>query len=281
MESRQDFVEVQFKCKRKAVFVNSSELPLRLGDFVVVKLDRGEDLGFVTRKGEHIDAAKFQDKELNSVLTLATAEDLERFNELKGKEKRAFEICMEKIEYRKLKMKLIDVEYQFDGNKIIFYFTAGKRVDFRELVKDLAAVFRTRIEMCQVGVREEAQRFGGYGTCGRPLCCSKFLSSFEPVTLKMAKNQYLSLNPSKISGVCGRLMCCLVYEKEFYEDIIRRFPAVGQDVELPLGRGRVTRIDPFNEHVWVANEDRVETRYDLNEFKEKVRIGKELRRGDS
>jgi cell fate regulator YaaT (PSP1 superfamily) len=243
---------------------------LRLGDLVIVKVDRGENLGIVTRKEKYIHTDLDEEDEIHPVLRKATEEDLDRYNELKAKEKKAFQICVEKIAFRKLSMKLVDVEYQFDENKIIFYFTAGKRVDFRELVKDLAAVFRTRIEMCQIGVREEAQRFGGFGTCGRPLCCSKFLNEFEPVTLKMAKDQYLSLNPSKISGMCGRLMCCLAYEREFYDDVARRFPSIGQDVEMPYGKGKVSRIDPFNEYIWIANEEGVEMKYTIGDFDERM-----------
>jgi cell fate regulator YaaT (PSP1 superfamily) len=270
MQSQDELVEVRFKCQRRAVFRNTSDLPLRLGDFVVVKVDRGEDLGVIARKGAHIDTEGAETEDLLPVLRLAGEDDLKNFNELKAKEKEAYDICLDKIQYRRLRMKLVDVEYQFDKNKIIFYFTAEKRVDFRELVKDLAAVFRTRIEMCQIGVREEAQRFGGYGSCGRPLCCMKFLMNFEPVTLKMAKEQYLAPNPSKISGLCGRLMCCLAYEKEFYDEIARRFPQVGQQVATASGEGVVTRIDPFNEYIWVSDEEGIERKYSMEEFQEKI-----------
>ena len=178
-------------------------------------------------------------KPLKSVIRAATKADLERVKENAEKEKKAFSVCEEKILKHKLDMKLVNVEYTFDGGKILFYFTADGRVDFRELVKDLASVFRTRIELRQIGVRDEAKMLGGFGICGRPFCCKTFLGDFQPVSIKMAKEQGLSLNPVKISGTCGRLMCCLKYEQDAYEHLLRHTPKVGALVETREGRGTV------------------------------------------
>ena len=179
---------------------------------------------------------------LKEVIRVATPEDLARAEENRKKEKVAFRICEEKIAAHKLDMKLVEVEYTFDENKILFYFTSDGRVDFRELVKELASVFRTRIELRQIGVRDEAKMLGGLGVCGNPFCCSTFLDEFQPVSIKMAKEQYLSLNPVKISGTCGRLMCCLKYEHEVYEGLLKTTPKVGALVETPAGNGTVTEV---------------------------------------
>ena len=173
----------------------------------------------------------------------ATDEDLQKVADNKEKEKKAFDICVEKIKLHKLKMKLVDVEYTFDNSKILFYFTADGRVDFRELVKDLAYVFRTRIELRQIGVRDEAKMLGGLGICGRPFCCNSFLGEFQPVSIKMAKEQGMSLNPVKISGTCGRLMCCLKYEQEAYSDLLKTTPKTGAIVQTPDGKGTVTDMN--------------------------------------
>jgi len=188
---------------------------------------------------------------LKKVIRIATPEDHQKVQENQRKEAEAFEICLKKIENHSLPMKLVDVEYTFDNNKIIFYFTADGRVDFRELVKDLASVFRTRIELRQIGVRDEAKMLGGLGPCGRPLCCTQFLGEFQPVSIKMAKEQNLSLNPAKISGLCGRLMCCLKYEQEFYEEIRKRMPKVNKEVLTPAGKGIVLDTNYLRETVKV------------------------------
>ena len=188
---------------------------------------------------------------LKSVLRVATGSDIEKHNQNKEKEKDAFSICLKKIAEHKLTMKLIDVEYTFDNNKVIFYFTADGRVDFRELVKDLATIFKTRIELRQIGVRDEAKMLGGLGPCGRPMCCSTFLGDFASVSIKMAKEQNLSLNPTKISGICGRLMCCLNYEQSTYEDIRKRIPKVGSIVKTEGGTGVVVSNNIIKESVKV------------------------------
>ena len=180
---------------------------------------------------------------LKKLIRVATREDLARLAENAAKEKNAYQICARKIEAHKLEMKLVGVEYTFDNSKILFYFTADGRIDFRELVKDLASVFRTRIELRQIGVRDEAKMLGGLGICGRPFCCSSFLGGFQPVSIKMAKEQGLSLNPVKISGTCGRLMCCLKYEQEAYSDLLRSTPPVGSLVSTPEGRGVVNEVE--------------------------------------
>jgi cell fate regulator YaaT (PSP1 superfamily) len=204
------------------------------------------------------------------VLRIATPEDLEQVAANKVKQKEAFDICEQKIKVHGLDMKLIDVEYTFDGNKILFYFTADGRIDFRELVKDLAAVFRTRIELRQIGVRDEAKMLGGLGICGRPLCCSSHLGEFEPVSIKMAKEQSLSLNPTKISGTCGRLMCCLKYEQEAYEDLISKTPKTGSIVDTPQGQGVIVSVSLLKEKLQVkldkGDEKDIEV-FDIKEVK--------------
>lgn len=193
-------------------------------------------------------------KPLKKVMRIATPEDMRRVGENAAKEKHAFKVCEEKIARHKLNMKLVDVEFTFDNNKILFYFTADGRVDFRELVKDLASVFRTRIELRQIGVRDEAKMLGGIGICGRPFCCSTFLGEFQPVSIKMAKEQGLSLNPTKISGTCGRLMCCLKYEQAAYEDLLRTTPRVGSVVRTKEGRGTVIEVNLLTGMLKVAPE---------------------------
>lgn len=231
-------VGIRFKKAGKIYYFNPNETEVQKGDNVIVETARGIEFG------ECVTGPKFINEEdvvspLKSVIRKATNEDETQHKENKTKEKEAFDICVEKIQEHKLVMKLIDVEYTFDNNKVIFYFTADGRVDFRELVKDLATIFRTRIELRQIGVRDESKMVGGLGPCGRPLCCSSFLGDFVPVSIKMAKEQNLSLNPTKISGICGRLMCCLNYEQDTYEDIRKRLPRVGSVVTTPDGRGDV------------------------------------------
>lgn len=209
-------VGVRFKSAGKIYYFDPGELDIPVESFAIVETVRGLEFGKVV-----IDEREVQEKDvvlpLKKVLRLATPEDIEQMEKNKSKESEAKEICLQKIISHDLPMKLVDVEYTFDGSKVIFYFTAEGRVDFRELVKDLASVFRTRIELRQIGVRDEAKMIGGIGSCGRVLCCTSFLGDFEPVSIRMAKDQNLSLNPTKISGICGRLMCCLKYESEGYE----------------------------------------------------------------
>ena len=222
-------VGVRFRENGKIYYFDPLEFEPDVGENVIVETERGPEFGTVMLRSRMIEEEKII-KSLRPVIRMANADDARRVEENKEKNKKAFEICNKKIEERGLEMKLIDVEYSFDGSKVLFYFTADGRVDFRELVKDLAAVFRTRIELRQVGVRDEARIQGGIGICGRPLCCHTYLSDFAPVTIKMAKDQGLSLNPTKISGVCGRLMCCLNNEEETYIYLNSRMPNVGEIV---------------------------------------------------
>jgi cell fate regulator YaaT (PSP1 superfamily) len=229
---------IRFKKAGKIYYFDPGNLDINKGDNVIVETARGIEFGECVTGLKNISEEDIVSP-LKSVIRKATEQDENQHKENKIKEKEAFNICLEKIQEHRLVMKLIDVEYTFDNNKVIFYFTADGRVDFRELVKDLATIFRTRIELRQIGVRDESKMVGGLGPCGRPLCCSSFLGDFVPVSIKMAKEQNLSLNPTKISGICGRLMCCLNYEQDTYEDIRKRLPRVGAVVETPDGKGEV------------------------------------------
>ncbi len=211
---------VRFKRVGKSYYFSPGEFKLEVGDNVIVETSRGIEYGEIVMENREIDEKKIV-QPLKKIIRKATPKDDEHLKTNKEKEKDAFRICAKKITDYKLDMKLIDVEYTFDNNKILFYFTADGRVDFRELVKDLASIFKTRIELRQIGVRDEAKMLGGLGVCGRPLCCSTFLGEFQPVSIKMAKEQNLSLNPTKISGTCGRLMCCLKYEQDVYDDNLK------------------------------------------------------------
>ena len=221
------------------------------GQHVIVETARGIEYGEVVISNKEVDDAEVV-QPLKKVIRLATSEDDERYKQNKIKEKEAFFICKEKIIKHKLDMKLIDVEYTFDNNKVLFYFTSYERVDFRELVKELASIFKTRIELRQIGVRDETKICGGIGICGRSFCCNTFLGDFQPVSIKMAKEQNLSLNPIKISGICGRLMCCLKYEQECYVEIRGRLPIVGDIVITPDGKGEVLSVNVLREQVRVA-----------------------------
>ena len=234
-------VGVRFKTVGKVYYFDPAGKDYPLGSRVIVETSRGIECGEVAMKNREVPDDSVV-KPLKTVIRAATAEDLQRLEDNRRKEQSAAEICREKIQKHGLEMKLVNVEYTFDGSKILFYFTADGRVDFRELDKDLASVFRTRIELRQIGVRDEAKMLGGLGICGRPFCCSTFLGDFQPVSIKMAKEQGLSLNPGKISGACGRLMCCLKYEQEAYEDLIRHTPKVGFHVSTPDGEGTVVEV---------------------------------------
>ena len=231
-------IGVRFKNAGKVYYFSPGDHELPKGSQVVVETARGVECGEVVISNKEV-ADETIIKPLKPVLRPATPEDVRRSKENAEKERKAFKLCQEKIAAHKLDMKLVDVEYTFDNSKILFYFTADGRVDFRELVKDLASVFRTRIELRQIGVRDEAKMLGGLGICGRPFCCSQFLGDFQPVSIKMAKEQGLSLNPTKISGSCGRLMCCLKYEQDTYEDLLRTTPKVGAIVTSREGKGTV------------------------------------------
>lgn len=231
-------IGIRFKSVGKIYYFDPDGKHFSVGDGVIVETARGTEYGRVAMAEKEIDETQFSIP-IKKIVRAATEADENILKENEKKEKEAFGICVSKIQANKLEMNLIDVEYTFDRSKILFYFTADGRVDFRQLVKDLASVFRTRIELRQIGVRDEAKMRGGLGICGRPLCCSLFLGDFEPVSIKMAKEQSLSLNPTKISGTCGRLMCCLKYEQEAYEALIRETPNVGALVDTPTGRGVV------------------------------------------
>lgn len=231
-------VGVRFKKAGKVYYFDPDDIDVKFNDFVVVETARGIEFGHVVVGPKEISEEEIVSP-LKNVLRIALDEDfvIHRANKVKAKE--AFKICEQKVIEHKLEMKIIDVEYTFDNNKVIFYFTADGRVDFRELVKDLASVFKTRIELRQIGVRDEAKMIGGIGPCGKICCCAQFLGEFEPVSIKMAKEQSLSLNPTKISGLCGRLMCCLKYEQEAYEEILQDMPEVGQVAITPDGKGPI------------------------------------------
>ena len=242
MNAKAEVVGVRFKEVGKVYYFDPDGHTLKKGDKVIVETARGVECGEIAMDNRDVNEDEIV-KPLKKLLRIATEEDLKKVEENKEKEKKAFEICEKKIAKHKIDMKLVDIEYTFDNSKILFYFTADGRVDFRELVKDLASVFHTRIELRQIGVRDESKMLGGIGICGRPFCCGSFLGDFQPVTVKMAKEQGLSLNPTKISGVCGRLMCCLKYEQDAYEHLLRITPKVGAIVETPEGRGKVVDVN--------------------------------------
>ncbi len=235
-------IGVRFKDVGKVYYFDPNGQEIEKGAHVIVETVRGVECGQVVMPNSELSDEEIV-KPLKKVIRVATKADMKQIEENAKKEKAAYDICLKKIADHKLEMKLIDVEYTFDNNKILFYFTADGRVDFRELVKDLASVFRTRIELRQIGVRDEAKMLGGLGICGNPFCCKSFLSEFQPVSIKMAKEQGLSLNPSKISGTCGRLMCCLKYEQEAYEDLLKITPKVGAYVQTSEGRGSVVEAN--------------------------------------
>jgi len=237
-----DVVGVRFKKAGKIYYFDPGDLPILKNNFVIVETVRGVEYGQVVIGPKQVDENDVV-LPLKKVLRIADQKDRMIVEENRAAAKEAYEICSEKVTTHQLDMKLVDVEYTFDRNKIIFYFTADGRVDFRELVKDLAAIFRTRIELRQIGVRDEAKMLGGIGPCGRMLCCSTFLGDFEPVSIKMAKDQNLSLNPTKISGLCGRLMCCLKYENDEYESAKELLPDLGQWIETPAGSGKVVGLN--------------------------------------
>jgi cell fate regulator YaaT (PSP1 superfamily) len=256
--------EIEFKGSRRDFFNRPDTIVLKPMDYVIVQADRGEHIGRYIRSSPR--SRYPHAKEVKNILRRASYTDIEIMMDNYTKEEEAFEICLKKITDHDLKMKLVDVEYQYDGNKICFYFTADRRIDFRALVKDLAAEYRTRIELRQIGVRDEARRIGGMGVCGRMLCCKTFLCQFEPITSQMARDQNLSLSPSKISGLCGRLMCCLAYEEDFYKLQSDQYPQVGSIVESEGRRYEVMKVDIFNEFFTLRNESGVEKTLSISEF---------------
>ena len=250
-------VDVMFRSGGKVYYFDPGELEIPSGSHVIIDTARGVEYGTCTAGNHSVRAAEVV-MPLRRVLRIATEADERTAEENREKEKRAYDICLQKIAEQGLEMQLVSAEYAFDGSKILFFFTADGRVDFRELVKSLAAVFRTRIELRQIGVRDKAKMVGGLGVCGRPFCCSQFLEDFQPVSIKMAKVQNLSLNPTKISGTCGRLMCCLKYEQEAYEDLLRTSPKNESFVDTPDGRGTITEVNLLRQRVKVRMEDHPE-----------------------
>ena len=271
-------IGVRFRRAGKIYFFDPAQMDIEVGQHVIVETARGVEYGDVVLGRREVEEEQII-ATLKTVIRIATPEDDKVQAANKEKEKKAFDICLEKIANHQLEMKLIDAEYTFDNNKVLFYFTADGRIDFRELVKDLASVFKTRIELRQIGVRDETKVMGGVSICGRPLCCSSYMSDFIPVSIKMAKEQNLSLNPSKISGVCGRLMCCLKYEEETYEDLNKHLPNIGDYVTTDDGlRGEVHSVSVLRQLVKVIVEvnDAKEIReYKVSQLKFKKRHRRE------
>lgn len=253
-----EVVDIQFRPGQKIYYFDPDGKTFQTGDHVIIDTARGAEYG-ICAGSNHTIAQKDVVAPLRKVLRKATAQDERVAADNRAKEKKAYDVCMQKIGEHGLDMQLVSAEVAFDGSKILFYFTADERVDFRELVKNLASVFHTRIELRQIGVRDKAKMVGGLGICGRPFCCASFLDDFQPVSIKMAKTQNLSLNPTKISGTCGRLMCCLKYEQDAYEDLIRTSPRLESFVDTPEGRGTVVELDLLRQRVKVRMEDNPET----------------------
>lgn len=250
-------VDIQFRPGQKIYYFAPGAIVCQPGDHLIIDTNRGPEFGYCTA-GNHKISKKEVVSPLRPVLRKATPQDEQTAEKNREKENKAFEICLEKVRELELDMQLVSAECAFDGSKILIFFTADERVDFRDLVKNLAAVFHTRIELRQIGVRDKAKMVGGLGICGRPFCCASFLDDFQPVSIKMAKTQNLSLNPTKISGTCGRLMCCLKYEQDAYEDLIRNSPKAESFVDTPEGRGTVVELDLLRQRVKVRMEDRPE-----------------------
>lgn len=263
-------IGVRFRKAGKIYNFSPENLDIKAGDHVIVETARGIEYGSVVENIKEVDEENVI-MPLKPVIRVATVEDDKKAQSNREKEKKAFKICKEKIKKHGLEMKLINTEYTFDNNKVLFYFTADGRIDFRELVKDLASVFKTRIELRQVGVRDETKMLGGIGICGRPLCCNTYLSEFIPVSIKMAKEQNLSLNPTKISGICGRLMCCLKNEQEAYEYLNSNLPNVGEKVKTFDGfKGEVLSVNVLRQKVKIVieqNDEREVKEYSVNELK--------------
>jgi len=255
-------IPVRLRDSGQVFMCNAGDLGAKEGDYVIVEHDRGLDYGKIVSQKDVCGETKSKEA-LKKIVRLATESDMRQIEENRNKSKEAFNACLKKIIEHKLEMKLVYAEYSFDRAKIVFYFTANGRVDFRELVKDLAGIFKVRIELRQIGVRDEARLFGGFGPCGRELCCAKFLKDFEPVTIKMAKEEGLPLNPPKISGLCGRLMCCLYFEYETYKALAKGLPREGERVHVPQGKGKVISVDVFKRCATVELEDgtQVEVKY--------------------
>ena len=274
-----EVVSVQFKSRGKSYYFDPAGHQVMAGQNVIVETSKGLEFGECTRENSFVEDTKVIPP-LRPIIRLANEADLKAAEENRAREKEAFRTGLDKIREHKLDMKLVDVEYNFEGNKILFFFTSDGRVDFRELVRDLAGIFRTRIELRQIGVRDEAKMLGGLGICGKAFCCSQFLDEFQPVSIKMAKTQNLSLNPTKISGTCGRLMCCLKYEQDAYEELVKNAPKTDSYVETPDGKGTITEINLLRQKAKVRLEtpsgDLSVSYYPLSEI-EFIKTGKQRR----
>ncbi|MCR4922470.1 MAG: stage 0 sporulation family protein [Lachnospiraceae bacterium] len=280
----QNVIGIRFRTAGKIYYFDPTGLEVKRGDHVIVETARGVEYGTVVLPPTEVEDEKIV-QPLKKVMRKATEKDDETQENNRAKEKDAYKICLEKIHKHKLEMKLIDAEYTFDNNKVLFYFTADGRIDFRELVKDLASVFKTRIELRQIGVRDETKILGGIGFCGRPLCCHTYLSDFVPVSIKMAKEQNLSLNPSKISGICGRLMCCLKNEEDTYEYLNSKLPSIGDKVTTNDGyKGEVSDVNVLRQLVKViidAGDDKEVKEYKVKDLKFKSRHKKEKQKEEN
>lgn len=258
-------VGVSFRRAAKSYYFDPGEFALRIGDFVIAETARGIEFGEVTADPHDVAESDLV-APLKKILRLATGDDLEREAANREREEEALGVCIEKITAHNLPMKLLSAECAFDGSQMTFYFSAENRVDFRELVKDVASALRIRVQLHQIGVRDEAKLIGGYGSCGRPLCCAAFLNGFEPVSMKMAKDQSLFLNPAKFSGVCGKLMCCLKYEHEFYKEMKDRLPSVGAIIVTPSGKGKVVDVNYLSETITIETQEGVTLQVPLSEL---------------
>lgn len=251
------YIEVLFKHERRGYYLNSTERVLEPTEYVIVQAEKGIDLGMVNSTGDVaymkslLREKPCEGEKTLSIIRVANDDDLKIFRQHREEEEAAFQVCLDKISGLQLPMKLVDVEFQFDENRVTFYFTADGRVDFRQLVRELAAEYRTRIELRQIGPRDEARRLGGVGNCGRDLCCSSWLGEFEPISTGMAKLQNLSMNPFKLAGQCGRLKCCLAFESQVYEELMKRFPPLETTIKTQKGEGRIEKIDIFNDTIYL------------------------------
>jgi cell fate regulator YaaT (PSP1 superfamily) len=260
-------IELIFKGERKEIYNNPQQFPFVVGDYAIAHAEKGEDLGVVNQVGSLLERKK-GDAPIRNVIRKPSALDLEQYRDNRRREFDAYQLCRRKINEHNLDMKLVDVEYQFDGQKITFYFTAEKRVDFRELVKDLAGIYKVRIELRQIGVRDEAKRIGGFGACGRKLCCSSWLKEFDPITTQCAKEQNLPLNPQKLSGLCGRLLCCLMYERDFYKEQMKKMPPIASKYKINDATGLVISCDVFKETVTLKLDSNKYETFTLDQLKD-------------
>ncbi|MBD3223646.1 MAG: hypothetical protein GF313_02885 [Caldithrix sp.] len=249
-----EIVEISFKGNKRIPYFNPKDIKVKPGDFVIVEADKGVDMGMVNKIGRIVALHQIKGTPKN-VVRKASDDDMKKLDENRNKEENAFYIAREKIKKHGLCMKLVDVEYQYDQNKLTFYFTSDKRVDFRQLVRDLASKYRTRIELRQIGVRDEARRLGGLGVCGNTLCCTSFINNFEPIVTQYAKDQLLQLNPCKLTGSCGRLKCCLLFEKPFYEENLKKYPPLDTEIQTHNGPAVVEKIDIFKEEIALRYQD--------------------------